>query len=340
VLAAPGVWAGAWVLSVALALPLAAVLRDMIAGHLGASLVAETVARGADSDWWQQFSAQARGLGATFTPSVIGFAAVLQNLSDLLDNRAMHAVVAGVVGAWLVLWSFLAGGVLDRYARGRALGTTGFFAACGTHFWRLLRLGTVALLLYWLLFTYVHAWLFDEGLLEALTRQSTVERNDALLRAAFYAIFVGLLAAVNLVVDYARVRVVVEDRRSALFALLAGARFVRRHWLGAISLYALNAAGFLVVVAAYAALAPGASIGARWEWTALLIGQLYVVARLGVKLGFYASQCRYFQSALAHADYVAAPAPEWPESPAVEAVREGPPAPGNPARPAAVSHHS
>ena len=33
----------------------------------------------------------------------------------------------------------------------------------------------------------------------------------------------------NLVLDYARIRIVVEDRRSALGALAAGARFVRRH---------------------------------------------------------------------------------------------------------------
>ena len=130
----------------------------------------------------------------------------------------------------------------------------------------------------------------------------------------------------NLVVDYARVRLVVEDRRSAVFSLTAGARFVRRHVGGVVSLYALNTLGFLLWSAVYAALAPGVG-GTGWTlWLTALAGQAYVALRLGVKLGFYASQVAYFQGALAHAAYVAAPAPEWPESPAAEAIRgERPP---------------
>ena len=40
-----------------------------------------------------------------------------------------------------------------------------------------------------------------------------------------YLVFGLLLVLCNLVFDYARVRIVVEDRRSAIGALLAGARF-------------------------------------------------------------------------------------------------------------------
>ena len=46
--------------------------------------------------------------------------------------------------AWLVLWSFLSGGVIDRFARARRTRSHGFFGACGMHFWRLLRLGALA----------------------------------------------------------------------------------------------------------------------------------------------------------------------------------------------------
>src|SRR5436189_4256852 len=35
---------------------------------------------------------------------------------------------------WLVVWSFLGGGILDRYARNRATRGRGFFGACGAHF--------------------------------------------------------------------------------------------------------------------------------------------------------------------------------------------------------------
>jgi hypothetical protein len=55
-------------------------------------------------------------------------------------------------------------------------------------------------------------------------------------------------------------------------------------------------------------------------WLTLIVGQAYVAARLAVKLVFYASQTAYFQSQLAHAGYVAAARPAWPDSPAAEAI--------------------
>jgi hypothetical protein len=73
-------------------------------------------------------------------------------------------------------------------------------------------------------------------------------------------------------------------------------------------------------MAAYAALAPGSGGTGLSMWLALAIGQGYIVARLWVKLVFWASETALFQSRLAHAGYVAAPAPAWPDSPAAEAI--------------------
>lgn len=322
---APLVWAGAWLTTLMVGVPLTLVLRDMLATQLGASLVADSVASGVNWDWWQEFQAQATGVGTTFTPAILGFAAVLKNLGDLADGAALPTVIAGAVSAWLCVWSFLAGGILDRYARNRTLGTAAFFAACGTHFWRLLRLGALAWLLYWLLFGWLHHQLFGE-LFEWVTRNFDSERQTFAVRLGLYVVFALLVTAVNLVVDYARVRMVVEDRRSALFALAAGARFIRRHAAATVALYTLNTLGFLAVIAVYALAAPGAGRADWTMWLALLAGQAYIVLRLGVKLGFYATQTVFFQRALAHADYVAAPLPEWPDSPAVEAIRGETPA--------------
>nr|MCU0255856.1 hypothetical protein [Vicinamibacterales bacterium] len=292
---APWVWLGAWAATVLFALPLALVLRDLLATHLGASLVAERAAAGVHAEWWHEFRAQAAGLGTTFTPAIIGFSAVLTNLSDVADNVRMETVIAGVVAAWLAVWSLLSGGILDRYARQRPLGAAGFFGACGTYVWRLLRLGAIAFAAYYVLFAHVHGWLFDRGLYALWTRDTPVERNAFLLRLVLYLVFVALLTGVNLVVDYARVRLVVEDRRSAVFALAAGARFVRRHLAATLGLYALNALGFLVLAALYAAVAPGAGRTGWTLWFTLLVGQAYIALRMGVKLGFYASQVAYFQ---------------------------------------------
>ena len=216
---APMMLIGLFAVTLLMALPLSYVLRAMLEAHLGASLAANAAAAGANYDWWQEFLAQASGLGKTFVPSIIGFGAVLDNLEGLLDNLPLASAILGVTAVWLIVWSFLSGGIIDRLARARRTRSHGFFAACGMHFWRLLRLGAVAWLAYGFLFRYVHGWIFN-GVVARLTHDVTVERTAFAYRVAGYLLFGALLLVVNIVFDYARIRLVVEDRRSAVGALL------------------------------------------------------------------------------------------------------------------------
>ena len=315
---APLVLAGMFLVTLLVALPLALALRGLIEAHLGASLAAEMAAAGINRAWWQEFAAQASGLGRTFAPSLIGFGAVLDNLSALLDNAPLAATIGGATLAWLVLWSFLSGGVLDRYARNRPTRTAGFFAACGTHFWRFLRLGAAGWVVYLFLFGMLHGAVFDA--VDRLSSHLTIEREAFALRVAGYLVFgVVVLFCVTLF-DFARVRIVVEDRRSALGALLASIRFVRRHLGRVAALYALNAALFLLLLAAYAVAAPGVPRSGVHMALVLILGEVYILARHYLKLLFYASEVALFQGALAHAEYTAPPVMVWPESPAVESV--------------------
>ena len=316
---APSVLAGVLALTFLAGLPLGLALREMIADSLGASAVRlAPPAQGGASDlyaWWQQFSEQAAGVGRAFSPAIIGRGAVLDNLSSLLDNRSHVVPVAAAGAAYVLVWILLAGGILDRYARNRRTRSYGFFAACGGCFFRLLRVGAMAGLAYAVLFLLVHPLLFG-AVYQALTVDVTVERDAFAVRVTFYLLFGAVLCLCNLVFDYARIRLVVEDRRSALGAIVAAVSFVRRH-PAAFALYILDACCYLLVVAAYIVFAPGARVPA---WTTLLAGEVYVVARLWVKLLFYASQTAFFQGRLAHSGYTAAPLPSWPESPAAEAI--------------------
>jgi hypothetical protein len=321
---APAVLAGSFALTLLVAFPLSLALRGMIAAQLGPSLTADAVARGMDNGWWQEFSAQATGLGTTFVPSIIGFGAVLQNISNLADNRPLATTIAGVTGAWLVIWSFLSGGIIDRVARDRATRARGFFGACGAHFPALLRLGLMALAVYWLAFRVIHPWLFDSVYTRA-TRNMTAERDAFLVRVLLYLLFALILAAVNVAFDYSRIRIVVEDRRSAIGGLLAGTRFVSRHAGAIAGLYVLNTGLFLLLIAVYALATLVVSPAGRLPWLALLAGETYLLARHYLKLTFYASETAMFQARLAHADYAAAPPVVWPESPLAESIGNAPP---------------
>jgi hypothetical protein len=316
---APMILLGVWLLTMMIALPLTLVVRDMIAQHLGSSLAGERAAGGVDYDWMQEFMDQATGVGVTFKPTIIGFGAVLDNLSAFLDKTARPLVVVSAASVYIFLWLFLAGGILDRYARLRPTRAHGFFSACGAFFFRFMRIGALQWIVYAALFGVVHQYLFSR-LYPQLTRDLTVERTAFGIRVVLYVGFGLMLAAFSLIFDYAKVRAVVEDRRSVVGALGAAVRFIGRNAGAAVGLYALNFLLFLLSVAIYAAIAPRSGGSGAMVWIAFAIGQLYVVARLWVKLVFWASETALFQSRFGHAGYVARPQPAWPDSPAADAI--------------------
>jgi hypothetical protein len=299
------------------ALPLAVVMRDAIATHLGSSMTAEQVARGVHTLWWTEFLDQAGPVARTFQTTIIGFAAVLDNLSTLADRGSRPAPILWLGAFYLVLWMFLSGGILDRYARAHPTGAYEFFAACGTYFIRFLRLAPFAALAYYVLFAVVHPALLDY-LYRDITRNITVERTAFFVRLALYAVFAVILAAVNVIFDYAKVRAVVEDRRSMVGAVIAGARFIRRNAGSVAGLYLLNTGVFAGVLLLYALVAPGAESSGWRMWVGVLVGHLYLAARLWAKLVFFASETAFFQSRLAHAGYIARPPAARVEPPVVE----------------------
>jgi len=319
VAAAPAIVAGVFLVTLIAAAPLAMTLRGALQDHLGASLAAGEAADGVNYDWWQEFSSQAAGIGTTFTPTILGFATTLDSISGLLDARTLITPIAWALAIYVAAWLFVSGGILDRYARGRRVGTYGFFAAAGTFFFRFLRLAVLAAIVYGCLFVYVHEWLFGRWYVNA-TRDLTDERMVFLWRLLMYAIFAALLAMTTVIFDYAKVRAVVEDRRSMVGALLAALRFVFRHPGRVAGLYLANVAVLLLVIVVWAVAAPGAGGTGIWMWAGLLASQVYILARLVVKLQFLSSATALFQRSLAHWGYTAVPAAVPAEPPIVETI--------------------
>ncbi len=317
VAAAPAIVIGVYCITLLAALPLALSLRDALQDHLGSSLAAGEAADGVNYDWWQEFAGQATGIGTTFTPTIIGFATTLDSVSGLLDRRALSTPIVWALGIYLAAWMFVTGGILDRFARGRHVGASAFFAASGTFFFRFIRLGIVAAVTYGFLFTYVHEWLFTNWYVN-VTRDIPVERTVFFWRVLMYAMFIALVAAATLAFDYARIRAVVEDRRSMTGAFIAALRFIVRNPTRVLGLYAINAGLFLAVIGAWALINQGAGGAGVWMWTGVAVSQAYILARLVVKLQVLASETALFQRSLAHWGYSARPIAARPEPPIVE----------------------
>jgi hypothetical protein len=316
VLRAPAVTLGVLAALFLMALPMGLALRGMIEEQLGPSVVAEQLAAGWDAGWAAEFGAQAQGLGRTFTHEVLGFGGTVSIVSNFFDARPLPPVVMAAAAASVVMWVFLSGGILDRFARARPIRSGAFFASCGVYFWRFLRLGLIVGSAYWALFAWLHPYLFGT-VWDDWTRELSSEREAMAIRIALYVVFAGALAVVSLVADYAKVRAVIEDRRSMVGAIGASMRFIRRRPVRVFGLYLLSALASLIVIRFWFTAAPAASASIP---VAFVLTQVYLLLRVWAKLAWMAAEVVFFQGELAHATYTAAPLQMWPDSPAAEAI--------------------
>ena len=126
----------------------------------------------------------------------------------------------------------------------------------------------------------------------------TAERTAFAVRAGLYLVFGTAVAAATMLFDYAKVRAVVEDRRSMLGATNAAISFIRRNAGAAVVLFLLNFGAFVATLAVYALVAPGAGGAGLTMWLGVAVGQVYVLARLWIKLTFWASETALFQGRL------------------------------------------
>ena len=174
--------------------------------------------------------------------------------------REILGLGSTLAAAYLLFWTFLAGGILDRLARGRPVGTAQFFASCGVFFLRFIRLGLLVAVVYYVLFR--------------IMRPLIGERLEL-------AAFLASLALVNLIADFTKVRAVVEDRRSILGAVAAALRFLRHRPIRAAGLYALNLLTLMGIALVWQRIALAAR---RPVWVAFALGEAYLLVRIVARL--------------------------------------------------------
>ncbi|MGH9386670.1 MAG: hypothetical protein ACRD2N_20565 [Vicinamibacterales bacterium] len=290
VLAAPLLVAGVLVATLAVAIPFGVVLGSRLQAALAQQQPVSAGAPDIDPEWWMEYREHTRGLEATFTPTILGFAAPLDNLSALLDASPRPWALAGPVALSGLAWAFLWGGTLHRFTRASRTSVREFMANGFAHWPRLAVISGAAAVFYVLLYATVHALLFGP-VYGRLAAYASSERDAFLFRVVLYLIFGALLLAAALVVDYARIAVVSSRSSSAWVAIRTSARFVREHTVAAAGVYFCYGALFAALLIVYGAseIYGGTRLGG---WRAVAIGQAYIVVRLVLRLALAASEVK------------------------------------------------
>ncbi len=288
-----------WLVNVLFAVPASLMIREALADSFGSSLVARNMRAGFDLGWHAEFESKGGDLEKTFGPTVTGPGPVLDNLEAWWSGGIFDDTYPGIVGlgaGYAVLWAFLLGGVLDRLARPHeppALDR--FFAAGGRYFPRFLGLTVISGGAYFLIYALgrqLYQWI------EAASRDVTAEKTVFIRVLVASALVVFLLAVVRMIFDYAKIATVLEGRRNVVRIAWEALRFVVSRPVKTLGVVLGFGALGALLFALYLWLAPGAGQSSLFAVAlAFLFSQLYLVARLAVRLGLLGGQMSLYRSA-------------------------------------------
>ena len=149
---------------------------------------------------------------------------------------------------WLVLNTLFGGGIVAALKRGSSNSFAEFFSDCGTYLVRFLLLLLLSAIIFLIIGT---VWAMIVGVLySAMTAGSLTEVPNVIGALVAAAVFLIPVIIIMMIIDYARVQIVVEDTPSVLSATWRSTKFVFRNFfmllllLGLAVLYWLIAEGF------------------------------------------------------------------------------------------------
>jgi hypothetical protein len=226
-----------------LAVPLAQTLRD----DLDNNAAADNMLAGFDYPWWAAW-ADAHPQ-TTFGPDILGAGFAFKNLDLLLrgllpgglfalpeperttdeSGSAIDPAVLSLGVAYLVLQVFLSGGVIAALRAAQPEWTVrGLLHGSGFYFGRLLRLAALMLLVDALVFALYGPF---ARWADTQAREAVSERTAIVWMVGRHALLFLVLLAVNMVSSYARVLMVLEERSSAVLALLSASALCASNFL-------------------------------------------------------------------------------------------------------------
>jgi hypothetical protein len=203
-----------------------------VLSYTGHSLMSQTLARGFSTDWLTDFAFNNPG--------------ALQHYADIITWFGVVCLPVNAV---------LAGGVLARFRTPEQPYSLGdFFRNAARYASRMLWLMVIALVCYWIVFRVLNQGLSD--LIDKRTRDWLDDRPVFWLQLGAGVLLLVSLGFVNIVMDYARVRIVMDDTSSAVQAFLGSLGFSLGRFGRAVMAWAIPSLGGVVLLAIYLVVGP------------------------------------------------------------------------------------
>jgi hypothetical protein len=278
--------------SLILAVPMYTALQE----SMGQSEVGERMARGFDFLWWEEFRDLSRGLESTFSPSVLGKGAVLDNFVNLINwgEASLPPVILFFVFFYIIVHTFLSGGVLTVLKSDPPqFSLRFFFAGAGKHFIRFVLLLLLSSIFFLAVFG-LQGFFFQ--IVDSVSETARSEIPPFYLALVFSALTYVLFLFFQMVFDYARITTVIEDRRNILLSTRDAFGFVFKHLgstLGLFYLLLLANLGTTVIYILIKEILPQSS--AFTVSAAFVVQQLFICAIIWIRCWLYSSQLELYR---------------------------------------------
>jgi hypothetical protein len=286
-----------FIINLTFSLLLAVPMYHSLKASFGQSMVNERMAEGFDYLWWEEFRDQAQGVEKTFTPSIIGKGALLNNLEGLITLRVFDLPPAVLIFGllYIILHTFLAGGILTIFGKANSrFRMKEFFLGAGTQF-----LPFVLLMLISWVFFFLIAQVFIgsfASILDSIRENAYSEVTPFFYGLLFSGITLFLFLFVQMVFDYGRIRLVIEKSRNVLRAALGGSGFVFRHLGSTLAIFFILFLAQVLLSITYVLIQ---EFIPQSHWigvlTAFLIQQLFIFGLIWIRCWLYASQLELYR---------------------------------------------
>jgi len=289
-----------YIINLLFSMVLAVPLYHSLKNHIGNSDAGDNLESGYDYLWWEEYRDQSQGLERTFTPSIIGKGALLENLESLIQMNFLTYPSSLILFGFLymLLHTFLSGGIVYTFfEEPLEFSLKRFFKGAGKFFPYFFGIMVVSVGMFLLVMVSLVRWF--HSIVAACAENSVSEIPPFLLSLAFSLLTWALLLFFHMILDYTRIKTVSEDKKNIMKTITSSISFVFKNPGTTLGLYYLIFAVNIILSVIYIIfqhLIPQISL---WGIAgAFLIQQVFIFSLIWTRSWLYSSQLklmRYLQ---------------------------------------------
>jgi len=288
--------------NIVFSLVLAVPMYSLLDANLKDATTRDQLTESFDYSWWQELDFHNDGLLDTIRPSLSnGFGPLFDNIQLLLTGEftsfGWFVLALGLV--YIFLSAFFNGGAIALFSdEKRTFTIQRYFSYSGLYFNHMAALAATAVLLYYLIYTFLNPALFL--VVDSLTAPILSQRVVWFANLIIYLVILFLVILINMIFDYAKIIVINEKKESSWVCIWLAVKFIFKNFGRTFGLYLLLAflAGMLVVIG-------GALISAIPSNTffllllTLLVQMVFIAIKIGIRLSFYAAENTMYNGRMA-----------------------------------------